>query len=534
LNFSASSVSYEATGYFSKIVLDYIAGAPTVRPFYTHEPTVEGIEKAIAERSFTCNRSLLVSELEKQYESVGLSGKVRENIASLLHPDTYTICTAHQPNIFTGHLYFIYKILHAIKLAHHLNEALPKYHFVPVYYMGSEDADLAELGEVTVDGTTYHWQTAQKGAVGRMLVDDALIKIMSAIAGQLLVLPYGEAIITLVKKCYVKGTRIEQATFMLIHELFAAYGLVVLLPDNARLKEAMQPVFTEELLNNAAAAIVAATSALIEKNYKVQAQPRDINLFYLLDDIRERIEWKEEEYQVLNTEISFTKAEMLAELQQHPERFSPNVILRGLYQETILPNVAFIGGGGELAYWLQLKDLFTHFKVPYPVQVLRNSFLLIEAKIAHKIEQVKFTHTDLFDSATLLMNRLVKKESTAQLELTAEKETLINYYQLLKIRAGNIDETLQQHVEAIGEKALQKVIALEKKMLRAEKRRFETEERHIRHIKDVLFPGDNLQERVDNFMAFYARYGQYFIHELYSCSPANEPLLTILTEKEKK
>ena len=323
MNFSASSVSYEATGYFSKIVLDYIAGAPTVRPFYTHEPTVEGIEKAIAERSFTCNRSLLVSELEKQYESVGLSGKVRENIASLLHPDTYTICTAHQPNIFTGHLYFIYKILHAIKLAHHLNEALPKYHFVPVYYMGSEDADLAELGEVTVDGTTYHWQTAQKGAVGRMLVDDALIKIMSAIAGQLLVLPYGEAIITLVKKCYVKGTRIEQATFMLIHELFAAYGLVVLLPDNARLKEAMQPVFAEELLNNAAAPIVAATSALIEKNYKVQAQPRDINLFYLLDDIRERIEWKEEKYQVLNTEISFTKAEMLAELQQHPKGSAP-------------------------------------------------------------------------------------------------------------------------------------------------------------------------------------------------------------------
>jgi bacillithiol synthase len=534
LSFKASSVPYEATGYFSKIVLDYIAGEAALKPFYAYEPSVKGIESAIAERTFDCNRSLLVSELLKQYETTNFSGKVKDNIDRLTDAGTFTICTAHQPNIFTGHLYFIYKILHAIKLANHLNEALPRYHFVPVYYMGSEDADLEELGEVTVDGTTYHWQTKQKGAVGRMLVDDALLNIIQAIAGQLLVQPHGAPIIELVKKCYTKGNSIQQATFMLVNELFAEYGLVVLLPDNATLKAAMQPVFADELLNSTSAAIVAATSALLEKNYKVQAQPREINLFYLLDDIRERIELRGGHYHVLNTNISFDKEAMLAELEQYPDRFSPNVILRGLYQETVLPNVAFIGGGGELAYWLQLKALFNHYNVPFPVQVLRNSFMVIEENAAQKIEQLQLSPTDLFKTAASLLNELVKKQSTVQLDLSEEKSLLTGYYQQLKNTAGGIDVTLQKHVEAIGEKALQKVQALEKKMLKAEKRKYETEQRHIQVIKNALFPGDSLQERVDNFMPYYARHGREFIRQLYTYSPVNQPVFTILIKNTEK
>jgi bacillithiol synthase len=515
LNFSATSVSYGATGYFSKIVLDYIGGAAALKAFYAHEPSVKGIEQAIAARNTdAAGRNLLVDELTKQYQSIETDAAVKSNIERLGDENTFTICTAHQPNIFTGHLYFIYKILHAIKLSAHLNTVLPQYHFVPVYYMGSEDADLEELGEVTVDGTTYHWQTNQKGAVGRMLVDDALLKMIQAIAGQLLVQPHGEGIIELIKKCYAKGTTIQQATFMLVNALFAAYGLVILLPDNAALKKTMQPVFADELLNGTSAAVVTAASAELEKHYKVQAQPREINLFYLLDDIRERIERHDDRYQVLNTEISFSKAEMLAELEQYPERFSPNVILRGLYQETILPNVAFIGGGGELAYWLQFKTLFEQYNIPYPVLVLRNSFVIMEENAAAKMEQIQLNDADLFKPANDLLTALVQRESTAQLQLSHEKELLVAYYQQLKTSAGSIDTTLQKHVDAIGTKALHKVEALEKKMLRAEKRKYEAEKRHIQFIKDTIFPGGNLQERVENFMPFYARHGQGFIQLL--------------------
>jgi bacillithiol synthase len=529
LSFEAVTVPYEATGFFSKIVLDYIAGADTLKPFYEYEASVTGIENAIAARAAVyCNRQLLVSELTKQYQSMPASPKVQANIARLAGDDTFTICTAHQPNIFTGHLYFVYKILHAIKLAAYLSEQLPQYHFVPVYYMGSEDADLEELGEVTVDGIKYQWDTKQKGAVGRMTVDEALLKMIAAIEGQLTVQLHGQAIIELIKKCYAKGTTIEQATFRLVDELFAAYGLVVLLPDNANLKKTMQPVFADDLQHNTAAALVAAASAALEKNYKVQAHPREINLFYLLDDIRERIELKDGVYHVLNTSITFTKAAMLEELEQHPERFSPNVILRGLYQETILPNVAFIGGGGELAYWLQLKSLFNHYKVPYPVQVLRNSFMVTEEVVQKKIESTGLADEALFKSETSLLNEVVLRESTATLQLGKEKAALADFYKTLGTTAGYIDPTLQKHTAALATRALQKVEALEKKMLRAEKRKYAAQQRQIHAVKSALFPGGGLQERVENFMPFYARYGKNFTESVYAFSADFQQVMTII------
>jgi bacillithiol synthase len=535
LSFEAVTVPYEATGFFSKIVLDYIAGADTLQPFYTYEATVKGIEDALAKRgAYNCNRQLLVTELTKQYQAVAVSEKVQQHIARLANDNTFTICTAHQPNIFTGHLYFIYKILHAIKLANHLKEVLPQYDFVPVYYMGSEDADLDELGEVTIGGIKYHWETKQHGAVGRMLVDDALLRLVQAIAGQLLVQPHGAAIVELIHKCYTKGATIQQATFLLVNELFGEYGLVVLLPDNAALKQTMVPVFADELLHGTSAAIVAATSAQLENNYKVQARPREINLFYLIDDKRERIELQGDRYHVLNTSTSFTKSAILEELEQHPERFSPNVILRGLYQETILPNVAFIGGGGELAYWLQLKALFEHYQVPFPVQVLRNSFMVVDEQVAKKIKNTQLSAIDLFKNETSLLNELVKQKTTLQLALTNEKDTLMEYYKHLKGTAGAIDVTLKKHVEAIASRALQQVSGLEKKMLRAEKRKYETDQRHIKAIKNTLFPGNSLQERVDNIMPYYATFGSGFIALLYTYSPVNQPVFTILIKKGEK
>lgn len=529
MEFSTSYLPYGETGAFSNIVADYISGAEALRPFYLYRPDVAGMAAAIAARqAFATDRILLTAQLEAQYAAMPTSEAVHQNIQLLKDKNTFTICTAHQPNIFTGHLYFIYKILHAIKLAGHLHEELPQYNFVPVYYMGSEDADLQELGEVTIDGQTYHWQTKQTGAVGRMVVDDALLQLMQAMAGQLLVLPHGAEIIDLLQRCYTKGTTIEQATFHLVHHLFAQYGLVVLLPDNAALKQKMAPVFTDDLLHHTANGIVAETSARLEVEYKAQAYPRPINLFYLGDGIRERIEATADGFTVLNTSITFTQAELLETLAQQPQLFSPNVILRGLYQETILPNVAFVGGGGELAYWLQLKDLFVHYGVPYPVQILRNSFMVMSADMVAKAKGLSLTDNNLFGSETDLLNALVLQELGDALLLTTEQTALTGYYTQLANKAAAIDPTLQKHVLALQAKALHKVQALEKKMLRAKKRNYDAQQRHIHALKSTLFPKGNLQERVESFLPFYARYGGNFIQELYAASPALEQVFGLL------
>ena len=527
---TATSISYRQTGYFTNIINDYIERAPQLEPYYVHPVSMDGIHQAIKERqSFQTNRGLLVEALHEQYNSVNASDAVKANIEKLSDDHTFTLVTAHQPHIFTGHLYFIYKIVHVIKLADELNRTLPGNHFVPVYYMGSEDADLDELGKIYIGGEEIKWATTQQGAVGRMSTK-GLDKIIDRLEGELSIYPYGPAIIKLLRECYDPSATIQTATFRLLNKLFGQYGLVVLIPDQARLKSAMHAIFRDDLLQQKPSEIVEHTIESLSAHYKVQATPREINLFYLKDDIRERIVKLGEEYRVVGKGIHFTESQLLEELQQHPERFSPNVILRGLFQETILPNIAFIGGGGETAYWLELKDLFQHYKVPFPVLVLRNSFLFIERKWKERINKLGIDLPQLFKEDRLITNDIVQRDSAVQLQLEAEIGDLATLYDRIQDVAGKVDSTLTKHVTTLQVRASERLYRLEKKMLLAEKRKFSDQQNQVQSLKKNLFPRKGLQERVDNFAPYFARWGDDFIRMIYDHSPLFEQVFTVVEE----
>lgn len=529
--FAAQHIPYSHTNAFTKIVLDYLDGSENLKPFYEQAPTVAGIEETIRQKQLQpVDRKVLIEVLQQQYSLVETSSQVKKNIELLASEKTFTITTAHQPNLFTGPLYFIYKILHTIKLAAWLKEQLPAYHFVPVYYMGSEDADFDELNHTYVDGKKIEWKKEQKGAVGRMLVDKTLVQLIDELEGQLSGEAHGQDVIRLLRRCYSNGKTIQSATFELINELYAAYGLVVLIPDHPALKAQMKAVFADDLFQNTSAEIVQQTSKKLEAHYPVQAHPREINLFYLKDNIRERIIRKNDSFVVHNTDLRFTEEEIKEELDQHPERFSPNVILRGLFQETILPNLAFVGGGGEMAYWLQLKDLFQHYKIVYPVLILRNSFLVVEKKWREKIEKTGFTITELFQPLDQLMNEVVAKKSSNPVSLNGKFEKAEELFEQIRLQANSIDPTLVQHVAAIRARSFKVLQELEKKMLRAEKRKFSDQERQIGAIKAALFPGNGLQERKENFSLFYAKWGRDFIEALYKNSLTLEQEFMILSQ----
>jgi bacillithiol biosynthesis cysteine-adding enzyme BshC len=513
-----SYISYKETGYFSKLIVDYLDNKKALQPFYNFRPQLENIEAAINQRKNFKHRVVLVDELQKQYESLSISKKTSHNIQAILNENTFTITTAHQPNIFTGPLYIVYKIFHVIKLAEELKQKFPQYNFVPVYFMGSEDADLDELNNITVNGRKYLWQTKQTGAVGRMKVDKALIQLMNELDGQISVLPHGKELMEIFRAAYKEKINIQQATLYLLNALFGEYGLVVLIPDNAALKKSFQPVIQKELTEQFSHKAVSDTTKKLSEHYKVQASGREINLFYLTDDKRERIEAADSKFKVESLKLEWTQDEILKELDEHPERFSPNVILRGVFQETILPNIAFIGGGGELAYWLELKEVFKQANIPYPMLILRNSFLFIEKKIADNIKRLEFSDVDFFKDEHELMRMFIQKHSDNKTSLNGEFSQTENLYNTISFTASKIDKTLTQHIEALKKKTIKGLTELEKKMLRAEKRKFVTEQAQIQKIWSFLFPGNSLQERIENFSVFYSMYGKTFFEDvlLYS------------------
>ncbi len=317
-----------------------------------------------------------------------------------------------------------------------------------------------------------------------------------------------QAIIT---NAYLKHKTIGEATQYLVNALFGKYGLIVINPDDAQLKALFVPVMQDELLHQNAQPIIAFQIEKLGQHYKIQAHPRLINLFYLSDQLRERIEQRGDEWVVLNSDKKWNQDELLLELNTHPERFSPNVMLRGLFQETILPNVVFIGGGAEVAYWLQLKPLFEHFKVFYPSIHLRQSVLWIPKAQSDLRKKMDLTIAEIFKPILDLQREYVSRHTNNEWQIGDENSALEAIMEQLKSKAERVDTTLGPAASAALTKMKKQLDALEKKMLRAEKRKLDTEMERISRLKSTLFPNASLQERIENFMEYYLEYGPQFL-----------------------
>lgn len=512
-------IPHQATTFFSGLNIDYLQGKDTLRPFYRFTPDDKGLDEAIALRKdFPVNRQVLTAAIREQYKGYTVTDAVAANIEALSDENTFTICTAHQPNLMTGYLYFIYKIVHAAKLAQHLQQRHPGKKFVPVFYIGSEDNDLDELGVFRFNGITFRWQTDQKGAVGRMSTEDLqpVIRQLMNLIG-----PPGEQaehLKEVIIQAYREQPSIASATRYIVNAFLGAYGVVVIDADNAALKQQFVPVLLEELLRPRSNELVQQTSEALNKAYSAQAFSRPVNLFYLKDNIRERIEQTADGWQVLHTGIRWNKEEMEAEVRQHPERFSPNVILRGLYQETILPNVAFIGGGSEVAYWLQLQPVFNHYKVFFPAVILRQSVLWVDQPSADLQQKIGLSDEEMFQPSEKLVKAFVQKHTRKDLQLEDIRQQMNQVFDQVKTKAAHVDVTLKASAEAALTKMRYQLDTIEKKMMRAEKRNMAEQLSQLYKLKNRLFPNDSLQERYDTFMPYYLEQGDRFFETLFNAT----------------
>lgn len=530
MQYRSSRLPYRQTKSFADVVLDYLDRDEKLSDFYEHPFSLKGIMAAVEQRKkHPVDRMLLYDRLLNQYKSAASSVNVLQNLERLKEENCFTVTTAHQNNLFTGPLYFIYKILHAIKLASHLNQQLPDHHFVPVYYMGSEDADLAELNHIHLSGERLEWTTAQQGAVGRMVIDASLLKLLDRLEGELSVLPHGKELVDKLRVCFQPGLTIAMATFSLVNELFGRFGLLVINPDDSDLKRQFKSVVQDDLLLQLPASLVYQTNSSLEGvGYAVQANARPINTFYLEEGLRQRIEKKDDQWVVHGTSLSFKKDDLVALVESNPEKFSPNVILRGLYQSMILPDVAFIGGGGEISYWLEFRKLFLHYQVPMPVLVLRNSFLLVNSILKQEIRSLALTNEDLFENLDQLHSRLIHQEEKVKISLQQEIKELHLLYESLVYKAANFDKTLVGHVGALERRSILGLEGLEKKLYRALKRKHGESLQKAVKIKSNLFPGGGLQERYENVLPYLAKYGESFLDLLLEHSLSLEQEFTVM------
>lgn len=481
------------TGNFSPIFLDYLKEEEKLKPFYTHPPRISSFKDAISSRSFKIEkRELLVESLKNQYEHLSIKQVVQNNIESLKNQNTFTITTGHQLNLFSGPLYFIFKIVTVINACKKLKTEYPDHHFVPVYWMATEDHDFEEINHFNLFGRHYQWNTDQKGPVGRFSTD-TLHALIDTIPER----------VTLFETAYSKGKTLAEATRFFVNELFGEEGLIVVDADNAKLKTSFSTVIKDDLLNNNAHRLVVKTSEELDSNgYKNQGFPREINFFYMEDGLRERIVKKEESYEVLNTNLSFSEAELLNLIETSPEKFSPNVIMRPLYQETVLPNVAYIGGPAEIAYWLQLKSVFECYKISFPILMPRIFGLVVNKTSTKRLEKLEIPLKNLFLPIHELKQQYIEEHVEDGIHLVEEKEILREVFEKISKKAERTDKSLKGFVEAECTKTLKSVEHISKRLLKAEEKNQEISVKQLENLKEKLFPGGGLQERKENILNF--------------------------------
>ncbi|WP_299125875.1 bacillithiol biosynthesis cysteine-adding enzyme BshC [uncultured Winogradskyella sp.] len=511
-------IPFRETNYFSDFICDYLDQKPELKSLYNRFPILENFKAQIEEKSksgfLERNRKVLYDVLNEQYNNLNTSKATLNHIEVLKSENTFTITTGHQLNLFTGPLYFLYKIISTINLTKELKATYPDYNFVPIYWMASEDHDFDEINFFNFKGKKIKWNSNQTGAVGHFNTEglDAVLEVVSAEFGPG---KNAEQLKTWFKEAYLNHANLADATFYLANELFGEYGLVILDSDHADLKRLFIPNIKKELTEQTAFKHVSKTNKTLEDlGLKIQVNPREINFFYMEKGLRERIVFENGLYKVNNTEISWSKSEFLKHLDEMPERFSPNVIMRPLYQEVILPNLCYIGGGGEMIYWLQLKSNFEAQGVTFPMLLLRNSALVKTLKQAEKLKKLSISDKDLFLDRHSFINKKVRKISNIDVDFSEQMKHLEQQFKDLHQLAEQTDKSFLGAVKAQEVKQIKGLRHLEKRLLKAQKRKLADEIERCTDLQEQLFPGQSLQERNTNFSELYLEHGEELIPKL--------------------
>lgn len=489
----------------------YILSPEKLKDYFKWDADLANFEQIIKIKADQkIDRSTLADVLTEQYKSFPNNGLQLKFIKQLKEDKTFTVTTAHQPSVFTGPLYYIFKIASVLNLSRQLKEKYPSYNFIPCFVTGGEDHDFEEIDHLSVFGNELKWEDHSwtGGSVGKVDLL-GLDTLLDQLCGKLGDHSYGSNWLKAeIQPLISKAENYSQFARMLTHALFGKHGLLVLSMDEIKLKSLFSSVTRKEIFERPSEKLIQETQeGLSSLNWKPQAHARPINFFFRTENSRSRIVFEEGKYKTADESHSWTAEELENEINSNPRAFSPNVVMRPLFQESILPNLAYIGGGGEIAYWMERKSQFEHFDIPFPMLIRRNSALIVPHSMEKKLNKSSLSFEHFFSHPDTLVKSYLASMGEDAYTLTKQKTGLDELMNEAVEKAKSADPTLENFTRAEITKMQKSIETIEKKISKAIKRKEEVELNRLSKIQTKLFPNNGLQERKENIFQFINDYG---------------------------
>lgn len=513
------------------LFLDYLYEFENVAEFYENDfRNKENYLKIF--KNISENKGQIPSEVSdiifRQYLNLNPSQITQENIKKLSDKKTLAIVTGQQLGILGGPLYTFYKIITAIKLSQFLSERYNDYNFVPVFWLEADDHDFNEVRNVKVIDQSNDLQTIGykeeieedelRQSVGTIDLDSSINDFFEKLNSVLLQTDFKTANIDKLKNIYKEGRSFKDAFRDIIFNYFDEQGLVIFDPQDTEVKKILKPVFKKEITDfRAHTEKLVLVSATLEELYHAQVKVKPVNLFLLVDGGRYSIEPVENEYRLKRKRKSFTQDQLLELLENEPERFSPNVLLRPICQDYLFPTAFYVGGPSEISYFAQIKPLYELYNIPQPVIYPRSSATILEKSISNSLEKYSVLVNDIFIDVENVKKKIINsiEESSVDEMFEGITEQIDASFDQLKEKLIDLDKTIADSSNRYRDKILNNLNDLKSKAEKAQQKKYEVTLRQIDRAAVHLFPNSNLQEREINYIYFSNKYGEEVLKQIF-------------------
>jgi len=521
----AHCLPFSQIPHTTRLFADFLAYSPAVQPFYPRTPYfAEWAKEESARISYDASRRERVAAiLERQNKQWDASPRTLANLERL-RKGAAAVVTGQQVGLFGGPMFSIYKALTAVKLAEEATAAGVE--AVPIFWLATYDHDLAEVNHVALPGTDGALQTIATSShsiagapVGAVKLGDEILPVVEQAAA---LLGDGDAT-NLLRETYRPGETLGTAFARLFAKLFADWGVIVLDASDPELHAVAAPMYRSaiERAEELATALLERGKALEAAGYhqQVKVTPSSVLLFVLENGVRTAIHRRDDEF-ILGSEGAarkISRGELLERIGSSPGEFSPNVLLRPIVEDYLLPTLAYTGGAAETAYFAQAAAVYEILLKRVTPIVPRYSATIVDAKMQRLLERHGIGVQDVFAGSEALRYKLASRSLPEDLQgaIDAAQKSLDANLSAIKEKLALLDPTLVDAAETARSKMQHHIEKLHAQAARAEAQKSELLARHAETLSNALYPDKGLQERAVGGISYVARYGKEFLQQIY-------------------